>query len=1100
MAILQDLELKLNSSKQRFSNIVSFLKATGSAFSSSENRSYIGKGFANTYGAYDIKKNVKDFISGKRQLTREVDELSDKTVSKLSNKPILNAGPVRIASPRQLANLGLGQVRTGAMALSGIKDTIIGGEKAGRSITKGDLKGFAEGELQVGIGLLQTLAAKFRTTGFGQVTTFGENAFFETAKRIREGKAKEFDFSGSAKDLFLSDAIGIREKHPYLSMALDFGTNLILGKQEDKLVKILQDGSFVRAFEKAFDAPNAKAFKKAFSESLANEEGGINLGAKVGGASEDDYKLYRDAILNKDSDTVNKLAEANKGDPRFLMHTALSGFASDSKGGYGLTPEGTPNTKDAMLIDPKTGKPVYNRVKGLEADTKVLEQTPEGSPMKEAFKKNVEGTYSDLVKLKDQATQPLTDQRGEANLNAEIVNPFKKEPVGEQRGFLETVEESKKTTEPLVKATKDIEPQTYKPTTNPESLRAAKARVVESPTDARAYVLSKSPPTAEKAATAIELAKVYEGQKDYDRAIEVIESYDRQAREAGQFIQAASLWNKLSPETVLMAANKAATKVGKTLDPSVKDVILKRMGEIQKLPDGPAKDAETLNLLNYVAENLPPTKTEIFDAYRYQNMLSGPRTHLRNIEGNMFNTLITRPVDIATQATYDMLKHPFNPLARDIHFSDVPKYYEGVFTSIPNAVTAFKVAFKQGPDSNKFDLTTQSGDSVIEGLRKANMPVPVSIVTRLMEASDKFNMALISAGERTRLLAKGGSVEEADAAAHAIAQHYLLRDKLGETTSADPLVARAIDELGNFALKGRKLRVVGKAFSWFVPFVTTPVNWGKLNIEHSPLGFIGGDRNGEQVARAASGTIATAIGGLMALQGNTTWEAPISEADKKYFYDSGRKPYSVRIGDSWVPMAYFGPYALALAIPAALKHNQDQTKTALTDNQLTKITKAVMQTSKFLASQTSLSNVGAFFKILDGDVSYSAGGIGAAIAGQAIPLEGLLRYVATIVDPVYRKGSDFTSNIKKQIPFASSGLEPYTKVSGEESKRDPANYLLPYDIGKVDPDIEKQYQFRTIESQLTSKKKKEEDSVKKGPSLNKPKSSKGTLKKKKSVI
>jgi hypothetical protein len=247
-------------------------------------------------------------------------------------------------------------------------------------------------------------------------------------------------------------------------------------------------------------------------------------------------------------------------------------------------------------------------------------------------------------------------------------------PVENPRGFLKTVENSPKSTEPLMQQAEQVNPQTYVPITNKDTVFSAKQVVDQSPDIARTRVFSNEPPSAEKTAIGIDLAKRYEHQKNYDEAVNVIEKLDKDLRESGRAIQAASLWNKLSPEGMLRAATRASEMVGKQLDPDFKSLILEKMGAIQKMPEGELKDKETMGLLNAIAHKLPPKLSEVFDSYRYQNMLSSPKTHIRNIYSNLFNTLITRPADLAFQGTYDILRHPFNPMARDASLLDVPRY------------------------------------------------------------------------------------------------------------------------------------------------------------------------------------------------------------------------------------------------------------------------------------------------------------------------------------------------------------------------------------------------------------------------------------------
>lgn len=650
------------------------------------------------------------------------------------------------------------------------------------------------------------------------------------------------------------------------------------------------------------------------------------------------------------------------------------------------------------------------------------------------------GIPKEFKPLAQEAQAPLIETKP-------LQKPLELPPEGQKlKRFPQTVQRSEQTTQELKEAVGDIEPF-YTPITNKESLAQAEAVIKESPDIARTRILSDEPVSAEKSALAVRLIKKYESEKNLDAAIEILDSYDKQLREAGRFIQAASLWNKLSPEGMLRVAEREARKAGVELPTHIKDILAKRMTEIQKMAEGAGKDKATLEVMNTIAEQLPPTKMDLFDAYRYQNMLSNPRSHERNIYGNLFQTLITRPSDLFAEATYDLIRHPFNPVARDAKFLDIPKYYQQVFTSIPQAFAAFQEGLRQGKISEKI-LETGVGkaETAIEALRREKLPKALTFIPRLMEATDRFFSVLIGTGEKARLLSRGKNETDATAQARELAEKYLFRSKIAHDPK-EPLFVQALDSLGKLTLQGRRLPVIGKPWGWFVPFVTTPINIAKAMVRRSPFGFIGGAYDKEQMAQAAFGSLVAGIGALLALQDRTSWLPPTDPKGKTAFYDSGRKPFTVRVGDKWVPMWYFGPYALALALPASLKHFYTETRTSPTDSDIEKIIQGIGGMSRFIVSQTPTTGISTFIQAIEGDIDYSLPGQVAFTAQQIVPFQGMVRYLTTILDPIYRKGRGFMDAIKKDLPIISKSVPPYEDSEGNPVERDTINYFLPYDIG-----------------------------------------------------
>jgi len=315
-----------------------------------------------------------------------------------------------------------------------------------------------------------------------------------------------------------------------------------------------------------------------------------------------------------------------------------------------------------------------------------------------------------------------------------------------------------------------------------------------------------------------------------------------------------------------------------------------------------------------------PGAGEVLREFRYQNMLSSPRTNLRNAFSNIFNTFITRP---ATK----LLTEGVVPTA---------KYYKGVLTSFPEAVESFRKSLSGEAMIRKPD---------IRFIPTGKLPHFYGLPSRLMEAGDVFFSTMIRSGEELAGKAPGEAAE--------IAEYSLFRAGLDPTGKSQGILLSKIDQ---FTAGVYQLRKVG--LDWFIPFIQTPMNYAKQWLEYAPTGVAtipGATKKKEQVAKWVLGSMVTLIGAKMAADGNTTWEAPRDEEAKKLFYESGRKRFSVLIGGRYVPLIMTGPFALALAIPAAVKYYQDENKTALTDSQMEKLTAVAGDMANFFSQQTFLT-------------------------------------------------------------------------------------------------------------------------------------------------
>jgi hypothetical protein len=677
------------------------------------------------------------------------------------------------------------------------------------------------------------------------------------------------------------------------------------------------------------------------------------------------------------------------------------------------------------------------------------------------IKENIRPELEKAKQLVETGGKVLVSERGA------IGEKKPEEPETRPRKFLKTVEEATETAPEIKERIKKMpeEAKDYYVQPNKESLEKASKRIETEGLDQTVdYVLSEQPLSAEKGATFIKLMEDFQKQGDYDRAIQMVEAYDMQLREAGRFVQAASIWNKLSPPGFIRWADKQldATKAkyswvdtvfgnkpeSFTLSKEEKKQIFEKMTEINKMPEGIEKTDATLEMIDQVAQKVPPSVSELIDAYRYQNMLSSPRTHMRNIGENIFNTFMTRPIDLTTRGAYDWTKSVLFGKEREAYVSDVPAYMKSSINAVPNGIKAFmKVwSLESGAEIGKPEVGLEV-KTEFQRARTKQMPSWLTIIPRFMEASDKFNSALIGAGEFSIQKERGATDAEAYQRASQLAEKYLYRDKLDPSDPDLSYFSKALESVGKVVEQTRKLPVLSYLSKWYVPFIKTPINKGVQMVEHSPLGLARADFNNEAMGKIIAGSIFTGIGAIFAMEGDTTWNPPTDPKEKELFYASGRKPFSVRMGDKWVPVWYLGPFALAFAIPAAVKYYVQDQKQGLTKDGFEKLLETAEGIAQFIGSQTSVQSIGSLFSALNGDIDFKFTSQTAFTLGQIIPGQSLIRYVNTIIDPVYRKPKGFLEQIEKDLPILSQRLQERQTPFFEPSVRETHNYFLPYDIG-----------------------------------------------------
>jgi hypothetical protein len=217
-------------------------------------------------------------------------------------------------------------------------------------------------------------------------------------------------------------------------------------------------------------------------------------------------------------------------------------------------------------------------------------------------------------------------------------------------------------------------------------------------------------------------------------------------------------------------------------------------------------------------------------------------------------------------------------------------------------------------------------------------------------------------------------------------------------------------------------------------------------------------------------------GAMLALAGQTTGAPPKDKEERRLWYASGRRPWSVLLGDKWIPMWYFGSFAGALAMPAAIRDSWVDDPTTSNAAVHRKVMAIAASMSAFYGSQTPLQGVGTFLDMAMGRSDYTTATSLAFNAGQFIPASGFLRWANQLmIDPVYRRGGSFEEGFKKDYPFFSQQTRPLlgpeirspsgriVLEAAQPVTRKTGSTLLPYDVDTVNPKWDTLRQSRNSE-------------------------------------
>lgn len=562
------------------------------------------------------------------------------------------------------------------------------------------------------------------------------------------------------------------------------------------------------------------------------------------------------------------------------------------------------------------------------------------------------------------------------------------------------------------------------------------------------------------------------------------------ATNAGQAVQAMSMLKRMTPEGQLMALQKVADRINRERpDSNVKipETIIDRVQRVNPR-DTEAVDQIMHDGLVAIAEQVPSTWLDKWNAWRYLAMLGNPRTHIRNIAGNaafapivytkdFLAGAIEGVVDAASKATGGQGIARTKTALSALPFSKRSEYLDFVREDFQK----MKDVINGGGGKNPADVV------------RDNQKVFTSKLMQPVEKAGKRSSKLLGAED---LAFKKIHYERA-------LMQYLAANKIDLSTVTEETLNRgrnyAIREAQKatfadasaFASALNRLSRQHKAAQFLIegnlPFKKTPVNILKRGVEYSPAGIL--DTVTRKAYQLKSGKISTAEfidslsagltgTGVMALG---MWLASAGllsgglgdDKDDQFSKLQGEQEYALQIGDTSYTIDWAAPAALPLFVGAEIVDLYRDSKTG------------EVPLSKLLESLTNLSEPMVNMSMLQGvkeaieNVKFSNQEIPdiifnsiASYMGQGVPT--LLGQIARTTDDTRRRnyveqGSAFPSlqmalqRNKSKIPGALQTQQPYVDAWGREettgniAERAFSNFLSPgYTSEKQTSSMEKE--------------------------------------------
>ena len=416
---------------------------------------------------------------------------------------------------------------------------------------------------------------------------------------------------------------------------------------------------------------------------------------------------------------------------------------------------------------------------------------------------------------------------------------------------------------------------------------------------------------------------------DSNATAEILSLYAQMETVAGQAVQAASILRKLSPTAQLYAAQKVASNLEKTISKQLKgknitinpDLIT----EFNEQTTQEGRDTVMEKIYKDLASQVPSTWKDKWNAWRYLSMLGNPRTHFRNIFGNVgFQPVRFMKDRIAAVIESGVSAASGGKLQRTKSFATNPALYAAAWQDFDNVSDVLSGNKYDDVQSIINDNRAIFKTKPLEALRKAN--------TNALSVEDMWFKRITYAGALSGYLNANGVTADqlksgnVDPNLLSAARDYAGQEALKATYTDRNQFSDAISSLGSYRGDNIFKKTGSELVSAVLPFKRTPANILVRGFEYSPLGLVKGltydlyqvkqgNMTGAQaidnIAAGMTGSGLMALGWLMAAAGIVSGGAGDDEKQAQFNELTGGQTYALNLpGGGSVTLDWLAPEAL----------------------------------------------------------------------------------------------------------------------------------------------------------------------------------------------
>jgi len=567
-------------------------------------------------------------------------------------------------------------------------------------------------------------------------------------------------------------------------------------------------------------------------------------------------------------------------------------------------------------------------------------------------------------------------------------------------------------------------------------------------------VLGSGKVTAETMAMGQDLVRRLQSKGEYDTAVNIVEKLTREGTNAGQAIQALSMWKRLTPEGMLKYAQKQINKVNDNLPKGADKVklttdetkkITELMTRANKLSEGREQDILLAQVNKVIGDKIPSSTMDKLDSFRYINMLFNPKTLIKNAGGNVVNTTMGNVRDIIATPIDKLVSKKTGQ--RTVGLPNLLEQGKGLKKGIKETLEDYRLgidtsrgAVKEGAKAKAFNNVPILGkveDMLSAGLKLGDEPFYQATYNNYLSNAIKLNKV----SEPTKQMLED---------AHKAALEATFQQSTG---------------LGNFINKGKnnENKLVSTMVKTVLPFSQTPSAILDTAANYTPIGIARGASNlkkgmqREGINQLASGILGTGLIGAgygLGKNGMLTGELSTDYDTSTTQRQAGMQPYAIKDGDAYRSIDFAQPAATPLMMGADIASGENSLGGILATGINSIASNSYLSGLQNVAETLAYKNWGGL-----------PGNIVKNYASQLLPFNSLSNAINKTIDPTVKDttaSSDIGKEVNKaisKIPVLSRMLPQVTDTTGEPKvysdkglgSRALSNFITPWNTTEFNP-------------------------------------------------